>query len=122
MSNLDDKSTKVDDKSTKVDDKSTKVDDKKIFDLIYELSETESEKVDDKKIFDLIYELPESSEKEQLNKKPKISLCPGCYPTYQPNQIAHYGPNGCIGYDDSVFEIDEEIEPKKKRCRKDKRK
>jgi len=107
-----------------INDQSTKVDDKKIFDLVYTLSdsETDSEKVNDKKIFDLIYELPKSSEKEQINKKPKTSMCPGCYPIYQPNQTAHYGPNGCIGYDDSVFEIDEEIEPKKKRCRKDKRK
>ena len=58
-----------------------------------------------------------SSNKEQINKKPKTSKCPGCFPFYQPNQTAHYGPNGCIGYDDSVFDIGEEIEP---RCRKDK--
>ena len=26
--------------------------------------------------------------------------CPGCYPDFQPNQLAHVGPNGCLGEED----------------------
>lgn len=29
---------------------------------------------------------------------PKIKpVCPGCLPRFQENQLAHYGPNGCLG-------------------------
>ena len=28
------------------------------------------------------------------------NICPGCYPTYQANQLGHMGPNGCLGDDD----------------------
>ena len=29
-------------------------------------------------------------------KKIKISKCSGCFPDYQPNQLAHTGPGGCL--------------------------
>ncbi len=31
--------------------------------------------------------------KHKKNKK----KCPGCHPIFQPNQLAHVGPNGCLG-------------------------
>lgn len=36
-----------------------------------------------------------SSRIEDRNK----SKCPGCEPYFQPNQMAHVGPNGCLGDD-----------------------
>ena len=36
-----------------------------------------------------------SSRIEDKNK----SKCPGCEPYFQPNQMAHVGPNGCLGDD-----------------------
>ena len=57
--------------------------------------------------------------KKKCKKSNKLNLCPGCFPVFQPGQIAHYGPNSCIGYDDTVLEIDEEIEHKKKKFKKD---
>ena len=36
---------------------------------------------------------------------PKIKpVCPGCLPRFQENQLAHYGPNGCLG---DEFSLDE---------------
>tara|TARA_A100001035_G_C27785614_1_gene504183 strand:+ start:1463 stop:1975 length:513 start_codon:yes stop_codon:yes gene_type:complete len=32
-------------------------------------------------------------------KKYKKNKCPGCYPIFQPNQLAHIGPYGCLGDD-----------------------
>jgi len=37
-----------------------------------------------------------SSRLEEKNK----SKCPGCHPDFQPNQMAHVGPDGCLGDDD----------------------
>jgi len=36
---------------------------------------------------------------EQPNKRIKIEIpkCPGCYPVFQPNQLGHIGPDGCLG-------------------------
>ncbi len=43
----------------------------------------------------------------QSNKRPRFNnysgdnsennKCPGCFPDFQPNQLAHIGPNGCLG-------------------------
>jgi hypothetical protein len=33
----------------------------------------------------------------------KISNCPGCFPHYQPNQLAHVGPSGCLGDWDIIY-------------------
>ena len=55
---------------------------------------------------------PISRREERKNKKPteptrrssriedkNKSKCPGCEPYFQPNQMAHVGPNGCLGDD-----------------------
>lgn len=36
---------------------------------------------------------------EPSKKRTKIDIpkCPGCYPVFQPNQLGHIGPNGCLG-------------------------
>ena len=34
--------------------------------------------------------------KYKKHKKSK-KKCPGCHPIFQPNQLAHVGPNGCLG-------------------------
>ena len=55
---------------------------------------------------------PYTRREERKNKKPleptrrssriedkNKSKCPGCEPYFQPNQMAHVGPNGCLGDD-----------------------
>ncbi len=34
---------------------------------------------------------------ENNNKRKRKNICPGCGPVFQPNQLAHIGPNGCLG-------------------------
>jgi hypothetical protein len=69
--------------------------------------------------------------KKKAKKAKKSNLCPGCFPVFQPGQIAHYGPNSClgiddtnphslIGFDDIFLKVDEDNEPKKKKCKKNK--
>lgn len=41
-------------------------------------------------------------EKSEKSEKSEKKCCPGCYPNFQPNQLAHVGPNGCLG-DDEIF-------------------
>jgi hypothetical protein len=36
---------------------------------------------------------------EGSKKRYKKTKCPGCYPVFQPNQLGHIGPNGCLGDD-----------------------
>ena len=36
-------------------------------------------------------------------KKRKISKCSGCFPDYQPNQLAHTGPGGCLEDLDVIY-------------------
>jgi hypothetical protein len=39
-----------------------------------------------------------SDENEVIdNKRKRKDICPGCEPIFQPNQLAHIGPNGCLG-------------------------
>lgn len=48
------------------------------------------------------YEKNEFNNEEPPNKKIKKNdqiECPGCYPVFQPNQIAHTGINGCLKCD-----------------------
>jgi hypothetical protein len=41
---------------------------------------------------DFSQELKDDNIKYEINNK-----CPGCYPIFQPNQLGHVGPNGCLG-------------------------
>ena len=45
----------------------------------------------------------ETPSKETPLKKIKKSKCSGCFPDYQPNQLAHIGPNGCLGDWDIMY-------------------
>jgi gamma-glutamylcyclotransferase (GGCT)/AIG2-like uncharacterized protein YtfP len=40
-----------------------------------------------------------SNEPAKKRVKIEIPKCPGCYPVFQPNQLGHIGPNGCLGDD-----------------------
>lgn len=40
---------------------------------------------------DILVPIMDDEEKEEETK------CPGCYPIFQPNQLAHIGPCGCLG-------------------------
>ena len=56
---------------------------------ISEPSDSDNEKLKCQSIDD------EEHKKKRLKiEKPK---CPGCYPVYQPNQLGHIGPYGCLG-------------------------
>lgn len=37
-------------------------------------------------------ESPSKIKYNKINRK-----CPGCYPIFQPNQLGHVGPDGCLG-------------------------
>ena len=41
---------------------------------------------------DFSEELKDDNIEHEINNK-----CPGCYPIFQPNQLGHVGPNGCLG-------------------------
>ena len=59
---------------------------------------------------------PKAREGEQPPKQEaQLKWCHGCYPTYQPNQVAHMGDSGCL-----CFPQEEETvipEPEMKRTR-----
>ncbi len=38
--------------------------------------------------------------KENIDPNKNRPKCPGCWPIFQPNQLAHIGPFGCVGDDD----------------------
>jgi hypothetical protein len=42
--------------------------------------------------------ITEDEQPKKVEDTPKIKpVCPGCLPRFQENQLAHYGPNGCLG-------------------------
>jgi len=52
---------------------------------------------------DISYQHIKREFNKQADKLANLALdniCPGCYPIYQANQLAHIGPNGCLGSDE----------------------
>ncbi len=39
----------------------------------------------------------QKEEQNKENRKKRKRVCPGCEPNFQPNQLAHIGPYGCLG-------------------------